>query len=153
MQLIQTLITRGLLTESARASANDAIKAAPELPPHQVLVDKGFLKEEVLLPVLAEEFGLEQVDVLHYTIEKEILSALPQKLVHRKNLLPLSRHNGTLVVATGDPFDAYAIDEAQTLTGLHIIPVLASPRESARLIRQLYGVGGDTVLGPGGSGQ
>jgi general secretion pathway protein E/type IV pilus assembly protein PilB len=145
MHLIQTLIARGLIAESARASANEALKAAPEFPPHQVLLDKGFLKEEVLLPVLAEEFGLEQIDLLQTTIDKGVLAAMPQKLVHRKNLLPVARHNGTLVVATGDPFDAYAIDELQTLTGLHVIPVLASPKEIARLIKQHYGVGGDTV--------
>ena len=70
---------------------------------------------------------------------------MPLKLVHRRNLMPLSRNNGTLVVATGDPFDVYALDELQTLTGLHIQPVLASPREIARLIKTHFGVGGETV--------
>ena len=50
MQLLETLVRRGLLTEAERVRAAEAIKAAPEFPPHQVLIDKGFLKEEVLLP-------------------------------------------------------------------------------------------------------
>ena len=145
MQLLQTLTERGLLSETERARAAEAMQASPDIPPHQVLVDKGFLKEEALLPVLAEEFGLEQIDLSHATIEKDVLAAMPQKLVHRKNLMPVARHNGTLVVAIGDPFDAYAIDELQTLTGLHVIPVLAPPREITRLIKQYFGVGGDTV--------
>jgi general secretion pathway protein E/type IV pilus assembly protein PilB len=145
MQLLEALASRGLLTDADRARAAEAIKAAPEFPPHQVLVDKGFLREEQLLPVLAEEFGLELVDLSRATIEPDVLKAMPQKLVHRKNLMPVARHNGTLVVATGDPFDAYAIDELQTLTGLHVMPVLAPPREITRLIKQYFGVGGDTV--------
>ena len=145
MQLIQTLTARGLLSEGERARAAEAIKAAPDFPPHQVLIDKGFIKEEVLLPVLAEEFGLEQIDLTNATVEKDVLAAMPQKLVHRKNLMPVAKNNGTLVVAIGDPFDAYAIDELQTLTGLHVIPVLAAPREITRLIKQYFGVGGDTV--------
>ena len=145
MQLIQTLVARGLLAEGERSRANEAIKATPEFPPHQVLVDKGFIKEEILLPVLAEEFGLEQIDLSHAKIEDDVKNLVPQKLIHRKNLLPVSRHNGTLVVAIGDPFDAYAIDELQTLTGLHVMPVLAPPREITRLIKQYFGVGGDTV--------
>jgi type II secretory ATPase GspE/PulE/Tfp pilus assembly ATPase PilB-like protein len=48
-------------------------------------------------------------------------------------------------VATGDPYDVYALDELQTLTGLEIQPVLASSREIARLIKHHFGVGGDTV--------
>ncbi|MBM3980204.1 MAG: type II/IV secretion system protein [Planctomycetes bacterium] len=145
MQLIQTLAARGLLTEGERARAAEAIKAAPDFPPHQVLIDKGFIKEEVLLPVLAEAFGLEQIDLSNATVAKDVLEAMPQKLVHRKNLMPVAKNNGTLTVAIGDPFDAYAIDELQTLTGLHVIPVLAPPREITRLIKQYFGVGGDTV--------
>jgi type II secretion system protein E len=145
MQLLQTLAARGLLTEADRPRAAEAIKAAPNLPPNQVLVDRGFIKEEALLPILAEEFGLELVDLSQATVEREVLAAMPQRLVHRKNLLPLARSNGTLVVATCDPFDAYALDELQTLTGLHVMPVLAPPREITRLIKQYFGVGGDTV--------
>jgi general secretion pathway protein E/type IV pilus assembly protein PilB len=145
MQLVQTLAARGLLTEGERARAAEAIKAAPDFPPHQVLIDKGFIKEEVLLPVLAEAFGLEQIDLSNATVEKDVLEAMPQKLVHRKNLMPVAKNNGTLTVAIGDPFDAYAIDELQTLTGLHVIPVLAPPREITRLIKHYFGVGGDTV--------
>ena len=37
---------RGLLTDADRSRAADAIKAAPEFPPHQVLIEKGFVKEE-----------------------------------------------------------------------------------------------------------
>jgi general secretion pathway protein E/type IV pilus assembly protein PilB len=48
-------------------------------------------------------------------------------------------------VATSDPFDLYALDELQTVTGLSVQPVLASPRELARLIKQYFGVGGETV--------
>src|SRR5262249_31930237 len=40
---------------------------------------------------------------------------------------------------TGDPFDAYALDELQTLTGLHVRAVLGSPREITRLLRAHLG--------------
>jgi general secretion pathway protein E/type IV pilus assembly protein PilB len=145
MQLLQTLVDRGLLAETDRGRAADAVAAAPDYPPHQVLVDKGYVKEAAILPVLAEEFGLELIDLTHATIEPDVLAAMPLKLVHRKNLMPVARHNGTLVVATGDPFDAYALDELHTLTGLHVMPVLAPPREIARLIKAHFGVGGDTL--------
>ncbi len=145
MQLLETLVARGLLSDSDRVRVADAIKNAPEFPPHQVIIDKGFLREDQVLPVLAEVFGLELVDLSRTTIDPAVLESMPQKLVHRKNLMPVSRNNGTLIVATSNPFDAYAIDELQTLTGLHVMPVLAPPREISRLIKQYFGVGGDTV--------
>ena len=145
MQLLKTLVDRGFLPDGDRPRAAAAIAESPNFPPHQVLIDKGFIKEQQLLPILAEEFGLELVDLSHATIEPDVLAAMPPKLVHSKNLMPLSRNNGTLVVATGDPFDAYALDELHTLTGLHVMPVLAPPREIARLIKSHFGVGGDTI--------
>src|SRR5262249_57113906 len=91
----------------------------------------------------ADERGMDCVDVENVTVEPETLKAMPLRLVHRHTLMPLARQNGTLVVATGDPFAINALDELQTLTGLHVQPVLASPREIARLIKTHFGGRGE----------
>jgi general secretion pathway protein E/type IV pilus assembly protein PilB len=145
MQLAQRLVKKGLLKADDLPRFAEAQAAAPSKPPHELLIEKGFAKEEDVLTALAEEFGMELVDLTKVTVDPETLQAMPLKLVHRRTLMPLSRSNGTLVVATGDPFDVYSLDELQTLTGLHVQPVLASPREIARLIKTHFGVGGETV--------
>src|SRR5947209_5706011 len=145
MNLLQILVKKGILAEKDIAAVKDAQKAAPTKAVHTLLIEGGFLKEEDVLPVLAEQFGMDLVDLTKLTIEPETLRAMPSKLVHRRSLLPLARENGTLTVATGDPFDVYALDELQTLTGLHVQSVLASPREIQRLIKTHFGVGGETV--------
>src|SRR5436309_5905297 len=145
MQLAQRLAQHGHLNESDLPRIAEAHAANPDRPLHELLVEKGFAKEEHVLAALAEEFGLEVVDLTQLHVADETLRAMPLKLVHRRNLMPISRENGTLVVATGDPYDVYALDELQTLTGLHVQPVLASPREISRLIKVHFGVGGDTV--------
>src|SRR5262245_37319422 len=124
MQLAQRLIQKNLLTEADLPRLNEVRTANPSRPVHELLVEFGFVKEEHVLAALAEEFGMEVVDVTKVTIDPETLKAMPTKLVHRHTLFPLSRQNGTLVVATGDPFGVYALDELQTLTGLHVQPVL-----------------------------
>ncbi len=145
MQLLQRLLEKGLLTEADLPRVNDARAAANGKPLHEVLIEKGFAKEEHVLSALADEFGMDLVDLTTLTIEPETLEAMPLKLVHRRTLMPISRQNGTLTVATGDPYDVYALDELQTLTGLNVHPVLASPREIQRLIKTHFGVGGETV--------
>jgi type II secretion system protein E len=145
MQLLQRLLEKGLLAEADVARINEARAVAADKPLHELLIEKGFAKEEHVLAALAEEFGMELVDLSNVKVERETLEAMPLKLVHRRTLMPLSRNNGTLVVATGDPFDVYALDELQTLTGLHVQSVLASPREIQRLIKTHFGVGGETV--------
>jgi general secretion pathway protein E/type IV pilus assembly protein PilB len=145
MQLAQRLVHKKVLAEGDLGRVTEVRKANPTRPLHELLVEFGFAKEEDVLSALAEEFGMDVVDLTKVTIEPETLKAMPLKLVHRHTLFPLSRQNGTLVVATGDPFGVYALDELQTLTGLHVQPVLASPREIARLIKTHFGVGGETV--------
>jgi len=145
MDLVQRLLQRGVLKEADAARVKEAEAAAPTKRLHELLIEKGFAQEEQVLSALSEELGMEFVDLTDRKVEPETLQAMPLRLVHRRTLMPLSRENGTLVVATGDPYDVYALDELQTLTGLQIIPVLASSREIARLIKTHFGVGGETV--------
>src|SRR5438128_7425117 len=145
MQLAQRLVHKGILSDSDLGRVVEAQLAAPAKPLHELLIERGFAKELDVLAALAEELGLELADLTNVTVEPETLAAMPHKLVHRRTLMPLSRQNGTLVVATGDPFDVDALDELQTLTGLIVRPVLASPREISRLIKTHFGVGGETV--------
>jgi type II secretion system protein E len=145
MLLLQRLLEKGQLAETDVPRVNEARAAAPDKPLHEVLIEKGFAKEEHVLAALADEFGMELVDLTNVKVDPETLQAMPLKLVHRRSLMPLARNNGTLVVATGDPYDVYALDELQTLTGLHVQSVLASPREIQRLIKTHFGVGGETV--------
>ena len=145
MSLFDALARSGALAPEDRGRAEAAVAASPDKPPHFTLLEKGFVKEEPLYDALADEFGLPFVDLTKTAVEPDALVGVPQKLVHRRNLLPIARSNGTLIVATGDPYDAYAIDELSTLTGLTVQPVLGSPREINRLLRQHFGVGGDTV--------
>jgi general secretion pathway protein E/type IV pilus assembly protein PilB len=144
MQLVHDLVRKGLLKESD-LEAVQAAQASNGKPLHEVLVEKGFAREEDVLAALADETGLELVDLTKCVVEPETLKAMPLKLVHRRTLMPIARENGTLIVATGDPFDIYSLDELQTITGLRVRPVLASPREIARLIKTHFGVGGETV--------
>src|SRR5207302_10245317 len=108
---------------------------------HELLIERGFAKEEHVLNALAELLGIEMVDLTKITVEPETLQAMPLKLVHRRSLMPISRENGTLVVATSDPMNLNALDDLQTITGLKVVPVLASAREVARLIKTHFGVG------------
>ena len=145
MQLAQRLVRRGVLKPDDLARIAEVRAMTPSRPLHEILIEKNFAKEEDVLAALAEEFGMELVDLTDIKVDPDVMKSMPLKLVHRRTIMPLKRDNGTLVVATGDPFDVYALDELAMLTGLQVHPVLASPREIARLIKAHFGVGGETV--------
>src|ERR1700722_11387631 len=145
MPLAQRLVRRGVLKPDDLARIAEAHALTPSKPLHELLVERNFAKEEDVLAALAEEFGMELIDLTDVKVEPETLQAMPLKLVHRRTIMPLRREDGVLIVATGDPIDVYAPDGRAMLTGMEVQPVLARPSEITRLIKTHFGVGGETV--------
>jgi general secretion pathway protein E/type IV pilus assembly protein PilB len=145
MNFLQRMREKHQLNELDFRRAEEAIAAHPDRLAHEVLLEKNIGRDDDILHAVAEEFGMELVDLSKAVLSPETLAIMPSKLVHRKSLIPVSRENGALIVATADPYDLYSLDELQTLTGLEVRPVLSHPREIARLIKQHFGVGGETV--------
>jgi type II secretion system protein E len=144
MSITEMLLEKGLISPEQLAEALDLHKKEG-LRIDRALVQLGHVSEETLLGVMGEQLSIPTVDLTAVSIDVETLRSLPAKLVYRKHLVPVSRTNGTLTVATCDPFDLYAFDELQLLTGLEIKPVLAPQSEIDKIIKANYGVGGDTL--------
>src|SRR5258708_32168016 len=124
MQLIQQLVRKGFIKEADLGRIADAEKSANGRPLHEVLIEKGFAKEDDVLQQLADNMGMEFVDLTKITVDPKTLASVPAKLVHRHSLMPLYSENSTLVVPTGNPFDVTSIDEMQTVTAFQIHPLL-----------------------------
>jgi type II secretion system protein E len=144
MSIVEVLLEKRLITAEQLREAMD-LRKTEGLRLDRALVKLGHIPEETLLKVTSEQLSMPMVDLSDVTIDVETLRSLPAKLVYRKNLVPISRQDGTLTVATSDPFDLYAFDELRLLTGLAIQPVLATEEEIAKIIKAHYGVAGDTI--------
>jgi len=146
MDVVQALLETGHITEE---QLGEARKAARENGlagrVDRALVSLGYVDEEDLLKVASEQLHIPMVGVGKTQIDRETLASVPSRLVHQKQVVPIARHNGTLRVATSDPFNLYAIDEIRLATGLNIEPVLAPEYQLKNLIKTFYGVGGDAL--------
>lgn len=140
------LIQRGLLTAQQVAELNESVGAGPERL-EVAAIDRGWVAEEDVLAALGDEIGLGVIDLEHTDVDLSLLEEFPQRLIHRFDLFPVRRDNGSIVVATSNPFDLYALDELANHTGRHIEPVLAERRQIADRIKSHLGVGSETVEG------
>lgn len=111
------------------------------------LVGNGHVNREEALQVISEEIGVEYCDLRETEVDLSLLDSFPQKIIYRQTLFPVQRENGSIIVATADPFDFYPLDEISAATGLHVQPVLADRVEIAKLIKTHLGVGGETIEG------
>ena len=144
MSIAEVLLEKGLVTAEQLAQAVE-LRKSDGVRLDRGLVQLGHVDSEALLGVLSEQLSIPVVEISDRKIDVETLQSLPAKLVFKKHLVPLERVNGSLTVATSDPYDLYAFDEVRLLTGLEIIPVLALESEIDKAIKTFYGVGGDTV--------
>jgi general secretion pathway protein E/type IV pilus assembly protein PilB len=144
MSITQILLEKGLLT-AAQLDEAVALQNSDGLRVDRAIIQLGHLTERQLLEVMAEQLHLPLLNLAEISIDPETLRALPSKIVYRKRLVPISRVNGTLNVATSDAFDLYAFDDIRLMTGLNIQPVLAPQDDIDKLIKAHYGLGGDTL--------
>ncbi|HVA47161.1 MAG TPA: ATPase, T2SS/T4P/T4SS family [Pirellulales bacterium] len=145
MEAGEILLKRGVLDERQLAVARQAQVDGRRID--EIAVELGLASEEAALTALGAEIGLEFVDLAGTKIDLDLLKHFPTRLIYRQALFPIERRNGSLVVATSDPFDLYSLDELGVATGLTIEPVLASRMEISKLIKTHLGVGSETIDG------
>lgn len=142
MDLVETLVRRGLVSDAqyalAESQGGDVLAS---------LVRAGAVSHEAALEAMADEVGVDFLDLRTSSVDLSLLDSFPQKIIYREILFPVSRNNGTIVVATSDPLDFYPLDEISAATGLAVEPVLAERSEIAKLIKNHLGVGGETIEG------
>src|SRR3954453_20661751 len=143
MEAGSILVKRGLLSaqqlDQLRLDRPDAMRL------DVAAVDLGLVSEEAALKALGDEVGIPFVDLELQKIDLNLLRGFPLKLIHRHSVFPIERVNGTLRVATSDPFDLYPLDELSATTGLTIEPVLAPREQIARQIKAHLGVASETI--------
>ena len=144
MTIGSILLERGLISddqfEQAIAEQN---RTGERLD--QIFVRLGLVSPTQVLDAIGQQFAMPIVDLNAIEVKDEVLRTLPAKLVFKQRCVPIEQRNGTLRVATCDPFELTAFDELRMLTGMSIELVLADERDLRKFIRAHYGVAGDTL--------
>ncbi|GIK15528.1 MAG: general secretion pathway protein GspE [Planctomycetota bacterium] len=143
MSVADTLLSRKKISPEQLEKAKSARRGSERI--EKCLVRLGYIKERDFLEVYGESLSIPVVDLSQVNIDEKLLKDFPTKAVHRYHLVPIARNNGTIKVATANPFDLYAFDELRMLTGAKIETVLATEEDIGRIIKKHFGVGGHTV--------
>ncbi|HOQ33038.1 MAG TPA: ATPase, T2SS/T4P/T4SS family [Candidatus Hydrogenedens sp.] len=115
------------------------------LPISQILIQKGITTEETVYSLLANYCGLNFVIVSNTEIPQELIKSVPARFATHYEFVPVKEKNNTLVVAVSDPLNAGLLDDIRLVLKKRIEPVVTTPKEIQRAIKEYYGVGADTV--------
>jgi type IV pilus assembly protein PilB len=125
----------------------------------RVLVDLGIITETIALQAKAAAQGLQYVDLANFSVDSSAVNVCPPNVATRHKVLPISKTDKVVTVATATPGDVFAQDDVRLSTGLQVQWVVAAPDALEEAIAKHYGgsVGGaitpvTTTNGGGGDG-
>jgi len=98
----------------------------------------GFLDEEELTDFAAKQYGVPSINLADFDIDPEVVQLIPQEVAQKHTVVPVNRAGSTLILATADPSNIFALDDIKFLTGYNIQPVVAAEESIRRAIETHY---------------
>ncbi|GIG24247.1 GspE/PulE family protein [Cellulomonas denverensis] len=132
-QLGEILLDEGLVSEAQLMAALDEQMARGQSL-GRTLVEIGILTEGQLVAALARQVGMAFVDLDEYPVDRSAVTMVPAALCRRYTVLPVGFQDGALVLATADPGNVVAVDDVRTVSGMSVLPVVATFENVTRAI-------------------
>lgn len=140
--LARVLVTAGRVERADMAAAVQEAAHRGDVLAH-VLRSQGLCTEEDLVWAMAEEVGLEFVDLDTYPIDYSAGMLIPETTARHHLVLPIGKEHGTPVVAMANPADVFAMDDLRTVLGRNFVPVVAVKSQIAAEIDAVFRRGHD----------
>ena len=107
------------------------------------LTKLGFIKESELTSFISKKFGVPAINLSEFEISPEIISLVTKEVCLRHTIIPVNRAGSTLIVATADPSNIFAIDDIKFLTGYNVETAVASEESIKKAIEKYHDVQAD----------
>lgn len=136
-RLLPTLLERGLL-DRATAEHARGLGVRTGLSPARILVEQGFIEDEVLADLAAEGLGLPRLSPAPL-LDPDLAAHLGEDWSRRHGALPLHRcSDGRIAVAVIDPEDALTEAELRFRLEADLAFVVASCGQLDQLLRTVF---------------
>jgi type IV pilus assembly protein PilB len=104
----------------------------------EVLVERGVLTPDQLARVVAERFGVDQLDLGIFKVDMAAANLLPASSARRYGAVPVKViDERTLLVAMIDPGNVLAIDDISLMSGYEVRAAVAAEQDIEALIQRL----------------
>ena len=134
----EILIRQGVISPDQLSEAEDMAKQSGlKLP--DALVRLGYTTGEEVMRAMAEQHGLDYVNLSEVAIPPSVVELVPESVARENVVLPLAEEDGSLKVIVSDPDDYPTFEKLRFILNRRIEIVLA-PREAiTEAINRTYG--------------
>jgi len=101
---------------------------------------RGGLEEDAIFQALAREWDLpyQKIDPLKLDLNV-VTTTIPRNFAMKHLVLPIKVENGTLTVATPNPFNMEVLDDVARVTNMRVITTVSSKTDIIKLIDEFFG--------------
>jgi type IV pilus assembly protein PilB len=138
LRLGEILVGKGVTTQE---QVNDALELQPLLKKRlgEILVDKRWATSRAIAEALAEQSGLEFVDLTAVAVDHRAAELLKEGFAHEHQALPVCFvDEQTVQVAVADPHNLQTIDELRLALGRTCVLAVADPAALETTIARTY---------------
>ena len=121
----ELLVRQNMLTAEQLKRARDEARTNGARLGHQI-TKLGYLQETELTDFVAKQYGLPSIELAEFEIDRDVIKLIPEEVALKHTVIPVNRAGSTLILATADPSNIFAIDDIKFLTGYNVEVVVSS---------------------------
>ncbi|MDJ0865347.1 MAG: type IV-A pilus assembly ATPase PilB [Myxococcota bacterium] len=133
----ELLVRQNMLTPDQLQKARDEARSQGQRLGNQI-TKLGYLQESELTDFVAKQYGVPSIDLEEFEIDPDVIKLIPEEVALKHSVLPVNRAGSTLILATADPSNIFAIDDIKFLTGYNVEVVVASEEGIKAAIDKYY---------------
>jgi type IV pilus assembly protein PilB len=134
----EQLVERGVLTkDQLQVALKEQGRTGKRMG--EVLVSLGFCSEDDISKSVANQAGVQMMDLSRAKVDPNALELIDQEFAKRNKLVPVILKEDTLTIAMDNTLDVMLIDKLQSKTGRFIEIVQATETDILQSIDRFYG--------------
>ena len=111
----------------------------------EALQELKYVDRDELMAMLAQQYGLETLDLTGYEIPDEIIQTMTPEIVRQYNAIPVMVHDDILTVAMSDPTAMDALDGLRYVLNRDVEAVISPQEQIQKVMDRYYGSLTDSV--------
>ena len=128
----ENVLSKEQLRKACEQSSSNGSRLGAEI------TELGFMKEAELTDFVAKQYGVPSINLDDFDVDSEVISLVPEDVAMKHTVVPVNRAGSTLILATADPSNIFALDDIKFLTGYNIQPVVASEEGIRRALEKYF---------------
>lgn len=138
LDFAQLLISQGTISSEQLAEAKRVSKTSGKKVPDQLVV-LGYATGDEVMRAIAEEHGLDFIDLNEVVIPPSIVELVPESVARENAILPMAEEDGGLKVIVSDPLDLDTFEKLRFILNRKVDIALAPRENILEAINRHYG--------------